>query len=146
MPHREEEALRGFMVGEARSLLEAQRKIEKKVGTIAILTSVAIILILAGLALNTRSFSRLKEATMAITRASGSLDTLAKDMRAGLRDSRAEISALKRRVDGLDSRLGKWESGTASSGRRIEEGKVAAAAPGKAQETAKKKKGCLGIF
>jgi predicted PurR-regulated permease PerM len=146
--HKEEEALRGFMVGEARDLLESQRKIEKKVGVVSIVTLVTLVLILALLVMNTQSFARLKAATSSITAASGSLNDLAKEMRAGIRDSRAEIAALKKRVDNLNSRLGKWENGTASAEPRRETGKVAGSSSAKAssQETTKKKKGCLGIF
>lgn len=144
---KEEESLRGFMVGEARGILEGQRRIEKRIGIVAILSTVAVVLILAVLVMNSRTFVRLKSATSAIAEASGSLNSLANEMRAGIRDSRVEIAALKRRVDNLNSRLGKWETGTASSGAVRESGKVSGTSGKKAgQETVKEKKGCLGIF
>ena len=145
---KEDEALRGFMVGEARGLLESQRRIEKKVGTVSILSIIAIALILAVLAVNTRTFTRLKGATNSITAASISLSSLAGQIQSGLKNSRSDISILTRRVDSLDSRIGKWESGTASSGKTYETGKVSGSAKAAAadQETTKKKKGCLGIF
>ena len=144
----EDEALRGFMVGEARSLLDTQRRIEKRVDLVVILASIAVVLILAGLITNTRSFTRLKEATSSIIQASGSLNALAKEMRSGLRDSRTDLSSLKRRVESLNIRLGLLEKGTPSSSATFESGKVAGSAAVKADEpvVAKKKKGCLGIF
>ncbi len=147
----EEKELRGLLVGEARSIVESQVRIENKLGIGLVVSGVTLAVLVLGFALSLGSLGRLGSkvtgAVASITDAVGKINSAAESLRAGSNGSQAELAAIRKKLDGLNGRLRKMEvSLDTGTDRRLVATSYSSKDGGSSKSKKAKKGGCLGIF
>jgi len=153
MVARTTKTLRGYLVGEARLILESQERIEQRTKLVLIVSTVSAVLILIAIGfLLGATYSvrpQMKRATVSLQNSSAAVDKAARELsdrlEAGFRGNITAMSGLRDRLESIEARLKRWETqGLVREGSAAESGQVPILQA--SQEPAKKRPGCLSLF
>lgn len=145
--------LRGYLVGEARLILESQERIEKRTKTVLVVSTVSGVLILAGIGfLLGATFSvrpQMKRAVVSLEKSSASVDNAAREigerLEAKYRGNMAVLSGIRDRLESIETRLQRWETqGAVREGSAAESGSSPVLQA--SEIPSKKRPGCLSLF
>ena len=150
---KDENELRGLLVGEARGVIEGQHRIEMRVNIVLALSAVTLVSLIIGSILAARMFADmgpgLKASVASLNTAIERIVSAVDQVRAMSGASEAAMAKMGRRIDRMDNRLGRCEDRLAM--RRESErtetrqtGRVASTS--RTTRSTAKRSGCLGIF